>query len=212
LMFVLSRWSGGLTASVGSRMPLTVGPVVAAVGFALFARTGVGDPYWTSFFPAVVMLALGMVIVVAPLTTTAMSAVDAQHAGVASGVNNAVARLAGLIAIAVLGIVLVQGFDTRVRPRLERAKLSHAARVAVEAQLPKLAGADIPAGMPEHAVVRRAIDEAFVASFRLVMMTAAVLAFAAAGAGALIRDVPVGREGPGARLAEQPQGSGGRVR
>jgi EmrB/QacA subfamily drug resistance transporter len=189
LLFVLSRWSGGLTASIGSRLPLTVGPIVAAVGFALYAVPGLGGSYWTTFFPAVVVLGLGMSIVVAPLTTTAMSAIDEQQAGVASGVNNAVARLAGLIAVAVFGIMLVRSFDAHTRREIGRLELSSSARAAIERELPRLAGAELPDSMPgsQKTAIRRAIDDGFLSGFRLVMVTAAILALAAAAAGALIR-------------------------
>jgi hypothetical protein len=125
-----------------------------------------------------------------------MTAVDAQHAGVASGVNNAVARLAGLIAIAVFGIMLVGMFDAQVRPALARVDLPTSARAAIEQELPKVAGAEIPPSIPDaqRASVRRAIDEAFVSGFRLVMLTAAVLALAAAAAGFLIRDANLSGE------------------
>jgi predicted MFS family arabinose efflux permease len=189
LMFALSRWSGGLTATVGRRLPLTVGPVVAAVGIALFARAGIGGSYWTNFFPAVLVLGLGMVMVVAPLTDTAMTAVEAEHAGVASGVNNAVARVAGLLAIAVFGIVLARTFDRSVSPALDRLELPAAARAAIDRELPKMAGADISAAIDasHQAAVRRAIDESFVSAFDVVMLAAAAVALAAAAAGAFIR-------------------------
>ena len=192
ILFVLSRWSGGLVAKIGSRIPLTVGPAVAAVGFALYARAGVGGPYWTSFFPAVIVLGLGMAVTVAPLTTTVMGAVDTTHAGVASGVNNAVARVAGLLAIAVFGVMLVKTFNAGVGPDLDRIALPAEARVAVANELPKMAGADLRAvgGITDaqRAQVRSAIDTEFVSAFRLVMLGTAVLALAAAGMGAAIRD------------------------
>ena len=193
LMFVLSRWSGGLVARVGSRLPLTVGPVAAAIGLALFARPGIGGSYWTTFFPAVAVLGLGMAIVVAPLTTTVMSAIAAEHAGVASGVNNAVSRVAGLVAIAVFGIVLVRAFDARVGPGLDRIQLTGAARSAIDRELPRLAGADLASAdvvatvEPDQRIVtQRVVDESFVSAFRRVMLTAAAVALAAALAGALI--------------------------
>src|SRR5262245_3824966 len=189
LMFLLSRWSGGLAARVGSRLPLTIGPLVAAIGLALFARSGSDGSYWTTIFPAIAVLGLGMAITVAPLTTTAMTAVEPQHAGVASGVNNAVARVAGLIAIAVFGVVLVRAFDVRVTAALDRLELSAASRAAVDRELPRLAGAELPMAVEpaRRTAVRETIDASFTSAFRVVMLAAAAVAVAAAIAGSQIR-------------------------
>ncbi|HEV8632390.1 MAG TPA: MFS transporter [Thermoanaerobaculia bacterium] len=200
VMLGLSRWSGALVARVGSRLPLTVGPLIAALGLALYARTGIGGSYWTTFFPAIAVLGFGMAITVAPLTTTVMGAVAAEHAGVASGINNTVSRVAGLLAIALFGVVLVHTFDQHVHPRFDRLALPPAARAAVARELPKMAGAQLQAlpavSPPQRVAIRRAIDEAFVAAFRRAMAGAAALALAAAAVGAGIPARPSAPAGP----------------
>ena len=174
ILFLLSRWSGGLLDRIGSRIPLTVGPAVAAVGFWLYARPGIGGSYWTTFFPAIVVLGVGMAITIAPLTTTVMNAVDTRHAGVASGINNAVSRVAGLLAIAMFGVVLSRGFEARMEPA--RARLTQA---EIEHEMPKMAGARV-----RDPGAERAIREAFVGSFGSVMEQSAALALLAGLAGA----------------------------
>ncbi len=197
IMFALSRWSGGLIARVGSRLPLTVGPAISAIGLGLYARPGIGGTYWTTFFPAIVVLGLGMAVTVAPLTTTVMGAVDPRHAGVASGINNAVSRVAGLLAIAIFGVLLGRAFDARVRPRLDGLALSSPARERIDRELRKIAGADMTQVLSitpsEQRVVRSIVDEGFVFAFRLVMIGAAGMALAAAGFGNAIRQHDVER-------------------
>jgi EmrB/QacA subfamily drug resistance transporter len=102
LMLVLSPSAAQLAQRIGPRWPMTAGPLVSTAGLALFARVGPGSGFATTVLPAVVVFGLGMTLTVAPLTATVLASVDDEHAGVASGVNNAVARLSGLLAVAVL--------------------------------------------------------------------------------------------------------------
>jgi EmrB/QacA subfamily drug resistance transporter len=178
IMSLLSRWAGGLVARYGPKIPLIVGPLITAVGYLLFLRPGIGGSYWRNFFPPVVVLGLGMAVTVAPLTTTVMSSLAQDRAGVASGVNNAVARTASLVAIAVFGVVMLQVFKTNLGHRLMSSNLPVSVSQSLQTQSLKLAAIDIPENVNHetHQLIRRAIDESFVSGFRLVMVIGAVLA------------------------------------
>jgi EmrB/QacA subfamily drug resistance transporter len=182
LIFLLSRWSGGLVARYGARGPLIIGPLTAALGFALFAVPSVGDSYWKAFFPAVVVLGFGMAVTVAPLTTVLMNSVNQERVGAASGINNAVARVAGVLAIAVLGIVMVKAFGSRLSGSLAHFMLPHDILLELQANESKLAGLQVPAGLdPEtEAGLRESIRQAFVFGFRVVMLICAGLSAASA--------------------------------
>jgi len=190
LMFLLSRWSGGLVDRFGARLPLTVGPLVTAAGMALFALPGTGASYWGGFFPAVTVMGLGMSIAVAPLTTAVMGAVDARHAGAASGINNAVSRAAGLLSVAVFGLVALGAFGSALPGRLAAHHVPADVRRAVQSQRVRLAAASAPPSTQPvvRAAVDRAVDEAFIHAFRVVMLTAAALAAASAAIAWLMID------------------------
>jgi hypothetical protein len=180
IMFLLSRWSGGLVKRYGARLPLVVGPIIAAAGFALFLRPGVGGSYFPTFFPAIIVLGLGMAISVAPLTTTVMNSVNQSHAGIASGVNNAVSRTAGLLAIAVFGLIMFHAFNSCLDRRLNQMPITAEVRQALNTERLKLAAADIPHSVDEETrkSIKQAIDECFVFGFRRVMLIGAGLALA----------------------------------
>src|SRR5438132_9394404 len=180
IMFFLSRWSGGLVARYGAKLPLVVGPIIAAVGFALFAVPGVGANYWSKFFPAVVVLGLGMALSVAPLTTTVMNAVPANRVGIASGINNAISRTAALLAIATLGIVMLHVFDRSIDSRLSKLEVSAEVQHSLADQRINLAAAALPQDIEPsmRQVLKQAIDESFVNGFRRVMLVGAALALA----------------------------------
>lgn len=112
VMAILSRSAGWLNDRFGPRLPLSLGPAVAAAGFFLFTFAVRPGPYWSSVLPGVLVTSLGMAITVAPLTTTVMSAVSESHAGIASGINNATSRVAMLVAVACAGILTGDSFAT----------------------------------------------------------------------------------------------------
>jgi len=182
LMFLLSRWSGGLVARYGAKKPLIVGPLVAALGFVLFVVPSVRAGYWQTFFPALIMLGLGMAITVAPLTTNVMNSVDTERIGTASGINNAVARVAGVLGIALCGIVVIAAFRARLEPALNQLSLSSAGLQEIHAQENKLAGLQPPGDLDsdKKAAISAASRQGFVFGFRIVMMICAGLSVASA--------------------------------
>jgi len=188
LLFFLSRWSGGLVARYGPRVPLLIGPLVAAFGFVLFAMPSVGGNYWRSFFLAMIVLGAGMAITVAPLTTVVMNSVGEDRVGAASGINNAVARVAGVLAIAVLGIVMVNAFGSRLDHSLAHLPLPPGVQKIIQSDQIKLAGLRIPAGLSPttEEALKESIGEAFIFGFRIVMLICSGLAVASSTVASLM--------------------------
>jgi EmrB/QacA subfamily drug resistance transporter len=180
LMFTLSRRWGALADKYGPRWLMGIGPVLAGIGLLLLIRIDVKANYWTDLLPALIVFGLGLSMTVAPLTSTVLAAVEEKHSGVASGVNNAIARIAGLLAIAVLGAFVTSQFASVVNDRLGDRPLSSVARDAVaEAKARSLSTAPaqrVPP--PERPVVKKALEQASESAFHLGLGIGAVLVMA----------------------------------
>lgn len=182
LIFVLSRWSGGLVSRYGAEGPLVVGPLIVGLGFVLFALPSIGASYWKEFFPALVVLGFGMAVTVAPLTTVVMNSVNEDRVGTASGINNAVARVASVLAIAVLGIVMVKAFDSRLNDSLAHLLLPPGVLQELQANEIKLGGLQAPASLSPttKTSIDESIRQAFVFGFRIIMLICAGLSLGSA--------------------------------
>src|SRR5918998_1834151 len=189
MAFLIGRLSGRISARFGTKIPLVVASLAVLVGLLLFAVPGVEhDSYWTSFFPAMLVQGIGMALAITPLTTAALGSVHREHSGLASGVNNAVARVAGLMAVALLGVFVYGVFSMSLDARLHSMDLSEEVRSEMEAAKTHLGAAEAPEGVNAgtEAHIERAIDESFVAGFRAVMLASAGLALASALVAALL--------------------------
>ncbi len=186
VIFLLSRWSGAAADRVGARLPLTIGPIVAAAGFLLLGMSGRFESYALSLLPALSVLGLGMAITVAPLTTAVLNAAGRGDTGAASGINNAVARVASLLAIAVFGILATATFDRSLDRRLDRSGISPRAREAVYTERSKLGAITPPAGISaaEAGAIEDAVRTSLASSFRTVVLGCAGLALLASACAA----------------------------
>ena len=193
ILSVLSRWSGGLIDRFGPKVPLVAGPLIAAVGFALFALPGTVGSYWTTFFAPMVVLGLGMAVVVAPLSTTVMNAVDVRHVGIGAGINNAVSRAGGLLAIAIIGVLVLHAFSAELDRRLA-GTLAPDVVAALDMERVKLAAAGPPstASPSDRVAIQQAVSAAFVTAFRYMALAAAGLALASALTAATMIEGAVG--------------------
>jgi EmrB/QacA subfamily drug resistance transporter len=178
LISVLSTWAGRLVDRFGARGPLIVGPLIAGLGFVLLSLPGTSGDYWSTFFPGIAVLGLGMAVTVAPLTTTVMGAVEAERAGLASGINNTVSRAASLLSIAVFGIVAYHRFNQALGQRLNALGIPPGVQQLLANERKKLAAAAVPPSLPAgvRSAVRAAIESSFVDAFRVIMWLSAALA------------------------------------
>jgi MFS family permease len=176
---ILSRWAGGLADRWGAQRPLIIGSIVAGIGYLLLAVPGASTPYWLGVLPALMVVGMGMGVCVAPVTVVAMSAVGTEHVGVASAINNMVARTGGLLAVALFGLVLAERFNAALDHSLASLALSPDVIAALAPERAKLAGATLPGSLvaDQREALESAIFTAFVQGYRWVMLLASLLAF-----------------------------------
>ena len=193
MALLIGRFSGRINARFGAKVPLIVASLALAAGLLLFALPGADHgSYWTAFFPAMVVQGIGMALAITPMTTVALGSVEGEHSGMASGVNNAVTRVAGLLAVAVLGAFIYGEFSTSLDARMKDMDMPGEVRIAMEAAKADLGAAEAPASVNDRmeAQIERAIDESFVTGFRAVMLASAGLALASALVAALMVGAP----------------------
>lgn len=183
LQFGFSRWSGGLYHRWGARRPLVLGATLAGCAFLLYSLPGVGSSnYWTTYFPAVLTLGIGAVFFIAPLTTVVFDSSDSALSGMASGINNAVARTAGLLAIALFGIIFTAIFANGFDRRLSEAHVATQTRQLADSEKARFAGGTVPADVPaaDRPALTDAVKQGYLAGFRGVQYASAAVSFLAA--------------------------------
>jgi EmrB/QacA subfamily drug resistance transporter len=177
ILFVLSPRFGKIATSIGPRVPMSIGPIVGGVGLLLMMRVGADPSYVTEVLPAILVFGLGLSATVAPLTATALNSVPEHQVGVASGINNGVSRIAGLLAIAILGALIAGSFGSTIDDKLAGTQLSAKAQDAVDAAKDKALGTPDTSGLPanEAATLTKAGDDASAHAFHLGLAAGGIL-------------------------------------
>ena len=182
ILGIFSGWAGGLVSRYGAKLPLIVGPLIVAAAFLFIAQIGIGGSYWLTIFPAVVIMAIGLTIVFAPLSTTVMSSAPMRLSGTASGINNALISTANVLFVSLLGVVALQSFGAAVDRRVQPLELPALALQQIDAETVKLADATAPSSLnsSQQAAVNNIFDLAFVDAFKTLMVFCAGLSVASA--------------------------------
>lgn len=180
LIASISPFMGKFVDTNGCRIPLTIGPIIAGIGFFMFSRIGItdgGEDYWSTFFISFVLLGLGMGITVAPLTTAVMGAVTTDNAGIASGINNTVARAAGVLAVALMGAMVLFAFKSEVIVGLETLNIDKEVKNEIVLESSKFAGAEVPEALntEDKITIDRLLKVSFVNSFNKAVYLASFL-------------------------------------
>jgi MFS family permease len=191
MLALLSPWAGRLVDRIGPRLPLTAGPAIVGAGFGALALPSLTDGpvvFWTTYFPGILLIGLGMGITVAPLVTTVMNAVPTNRAGIASGINNAVSRQAQVVAIAVFGAIALGLFSAALESEIGGLHLTPEQAATMRERAGELGNAAPPdtwdAGT--RAAVNGAVRHAFVDTFRLLMVIGAGMCWVSAALAALL--------------------------
>lgn len=174
VLLVLSPLLGKLAGRYGPRLFMTVGPLICAAGFLLFMRLEPDSGYWLDLFPAVLVFSLGLASVVAPLSNTVISSVPEQNSGVAAAFNNAISRVAALLAIALLGVIVTIVFNNALDHRMAKMSLSSSERQILARVSRNPTGTQAVSELPENASI--AVDQSYTRAFDRVMQVCAVSA------------------------------------
>jgi EmrB/QacA subfamily drug resistance transporter len=181
LITFLSGPGGTIADKIGPRLPMILGPLIVSLGMFLLILPGTNANYFIAFLPALILVGLGMSIVIAPLTKSALSVAN-NYSGAASGVNNAVARIAGLLAIAILGAIIISLFKGQLADSIHTSRLNQNQQQQIMLQENKLGGITMPQNFSDTSkkIAQNAVDNSFIYGFRYAMGINAFLAFLSA--------------------------------